>query len=314
MQLDIIIPFFNNESSIEAVLYEINDQCEDLKSLDPSLTLEIIIVNDGSNSSPELLLKAHHDFQFSLQIIELSRNFGQLAAMYAGLEASDADASIVMSADGQDPATLITDFVRLWLNGAEAVIGIRERRKDSIAAKISSGIAHKVIQSAVPGFPGTWFDFHLQSRRVREIVCGMKGRHRFTQGDLLHAGFRVQEVEYVRRARFSGKSAYSARMRVKNFTDSILDTPLPIRAISSLIKFCLLAVLIYGASLLGAYTAGATFPAGWVLIVGLILLSLSINAVIGWLCIQYLWRIYDSSRAKPLYVVAGSTSVSSSSD
>jgi len=313
MQVDIVIPFFNNEGSIEAVLEELDEEIRRIATNHPSFEVEIIIVNDGSTASPKFLLEMTRDFKFSIRLIELSRNFGQLAAMYAGLEHSNADATIVMSADGQDPAALISDFVNLWLKGADAVVGIRERREDALAARVSSGFAHKLIQAAVPGFPESWFDFHLQSRRVREIVCGMKGRHRFTQGDLLYAGFDVQEVSYVRRARFSGKSAYSPTMRIKNFTDSVLDTPLPIRATSSLIKICVLLVLVYGASLLGAYASGAEFPTGWVLIVGLGLISILINALIGWLCIQYLWRIYDNSREKPLYIIKSSMSIPQSS-
>ncbi len=300
--ISIVIPVFNNVESLPTLCNRIFDQFE--KNLG-GLPFELVLVDDGSSdASWEFieLLCVHNPNQ--VVGIKLSRNFGQLAAMIAGWENTRGDAVINMSADLQDPPEIIFKLVEKWSEGSDLVIGIRENREDGAVSKMTSSFATKIVRSSFPDMPDTWFDLTLMSRRVLDVATSMKGRFRFSQGDMLYAGFKKSFVPYTRAKRPFGKSGYNFWKRVKNFTDTVLDSSyLLIQFFIRLGIVFSLASIVYAAWIIIARLMNWIPSTGWAPLMVVLLVTSGIVMIMLGIIAEYLWRIYDSTRNKPVYVI-----------
>jgi len=300
--VSLVIPIFNNSQSLQILFEKIRHQFTNVIQWND---FEIIFVDDGStDDSWEVIESLKSLFPEKVIGIKLSRNFGQLAAMIAGWEEAHGDAVINMSADLQDPPELVSDLVEKWQEGADLVLGIRENREDGFFVKFTSACASKIIRKSNPLMPETWFDYTLMSRRVLEVVKEMKGRYRFSQGDMLHAGFKRVTVPYTRAKRPFGKSGYTFWKRLENFTNTILDSSYLL--IQFFIRIGVLfsgAAIAYAIWIVIARTANWIPSTGWAPIMVVLLISSGIIMMMLGVIAEYLWRIYDSTRHKPVYVV-----------
>lgn len=299
--VSLVIPVYNNAQSlpilIERILGVVRSQ--------NSIVFEVLLIDDGSIDESWLVIKREKEkHPDTIRGIRLSRNFGQLAAMIAGWEASRGDAVINLSADLQDPPELIPTLVKSWQQGKDLVIGIRTNRNDGAIAKVTSAVAHRIIRNSYPDMPETWFDYTLMSRRVLQVVTSMKGRFRFSQGDMLYAGFQREFVPYTRDTRPFGRSGYNFWGRLKSFTDSILDSSyILIQFFIRLGVLFSVAAVAYATWIFVARSLGWVSETGWAPIMILILVSSGVIMMMLGIIAEYLWRIYDSIRNKPTHVI-----------
>jgi glycosyltransferase involved in cell wall biosynthesis len=299
--LSIVVPVFNNFQSLQPLTDEIIEAVGAINDL----RCEIIFVDDGSSDhSWSKIQELVEDNESQIRGIKLSKNFGQLAALIAGMEHCKGDAVITMSADLQDPPSAIADLVSEWRKGYDLVMAVRSERRDGLLARFTSKIALAVMSRSIPSMPETWFDFCLISKRVLEVVNGMKGRFRFIQGDMIFAGFKHSTISYVRAERPFGKSGYSFAGRIKNFMDAMLDSSY------SLIQFftrsgliVAFSGLVYAVWIFIARVFDLISPNGWAPIMIVLLTTSGIIITMLGIIAEYLWRIYDSTRDKPVYVV-----------
>lgn len=270
----------------------------------PGHDYEFVFVDDGSDDGSLEEILALRELDDRVKAITFTRNFGQMAAMLAGLSSVSGDAAINISADLQDPAELIPQMVSKWADGSEIVVCYRTDRSDTVAAKLFSKFAYGALRLSIPQIPPGGFDFVLMDRAVLNEFNSIDVRNRFFQGDLLWTGYRTEFIPYVRLKRTIGKSQYNIRKKLKNFLDAFLDASyLPIRFIS-LAGFVTAALgVLYSITIVASWMMHSTPFSGWaplmiaVLVVGgLIMVMLGI---IG----EYIWRIYDEVRKKPNYVV-----------
>jgi len=271
----------------------------------PHLDVEIVFVDDGSqDGSWEELERVRAENPDHVGLVKLSRNFGQVSAILAGYEAAQGDAVITLSADLQDPVGIMAQMVSQWETGQEIVIAHRESRDDDAAATVFSRIAYGVARRANPRIPVGGFDYLLLSRRAAELLCSFNGRHRFFQGDVLWLGLPTTFIPYARERRNHGKSGWTFSKKFKYFTDLILDSSyLPIRLMSSFGFLTASAGLIYAVVIVGAWFQGQTPFAGWApIMVTLLILGGLIMIMLG-IIGEYLWRIYDDVKERPLYIV-----------
>lgn len=296
-----VIPVYHNEGSIRTT-------CDAIRALfDGPLSeheLEIILVNDGSRDGSWAEMEAVASSDPRVRAIDFTRNFGQLAAIIAGYNSATGDAIINMSADLQDPTELTVDMIKAWQGGSPVVVAYRQDREDSFGASLFSKIAYGALRLSNSEIPAGGFDFTLMDRTALTSFLSYRGRNRFFQGDVLWAGYRATFIPYVRRARTVGRSQYTFSKKLKLFFDFILDgSYLPIRLMSlcGLVTASLGA--LYALVILVGWAMGATPFLGWaplmiaVLVIGGILMLML--GVIG----EYVWRILDEIKAKPLYVV-----------
>ena len=300
--VSVVVPVYRNRETVgETCLRVLQVRQQSF----PHLDIEIVFVDDGSpDGSWEELERVREANTDHVSLIKLSRNFGQVSAILAGYEAAKGDAVITLSADLQDPIEIIAQMVSHWEAGLEIVIAHRGSRDDDAAATLFSRIAYGVARRANPRIPSGGFDYLLLSRRAADLMRSFSGHHRFFQGDVLWLGLPTTFIPYARERRMLGKSGWTFAKKFKYFTDLILDSSyLPIRMMSSLGFLTASAGLLYALVIIVAWFKDATPFTGWtpimitlLIVGGLIMMMLGI---IG----EYLWRIYDDVKKRPLYIV-----------
>lgn len=300
--ISIVVPVFRNRDTLFSTFQNILDV---QKAKFSHLALEVIFIDDGSDDgSWEELQQLHVQSPQQILLVKLSRNFGQVCAILAGYEAATGDAVVTLSADLQDPVTLIGDMVTHWQQGTEVVVAHREARNDDIVATLFSKIAYGIARRANPRIPPGGFDYLLLSRRAAKLLCSFKGRHRFFQGDVLWLGLPTTFIPYERQRRPAGRSGWSFAKKLKYFIDLILDSSyFPIRMMSSIGFLTATGGLLYAMVIVWVWFLRQTPFPGWApLMVTLLIVGGLIMMMLGMIG-EYLWRIYDEVKLRPLYVV-----------
>jgi glycosyltransferase involved in cell wall biosynthesis len=300
--VSVVVPVFRNAESLRQLYTELIDVAA---SRFRTCGLEIVFVDDGSDDDSWAVICALRDADPThVSAHRLSRNFGQLSAMVAGYRLARGDAVISISADLQDPTELIGDMVERWLAGDDIVIANRAGRSDGSLSATTSRLAYWYARRSTPAIPEGGFDYFLMSRRGIDLLLQFKGRFRFLQGDILWLGLPTSFIPYVRRERPHGKSGYSFSKRLSNFTDLVIDSSYgPIKATSRAGFVVAILGFVYLFTIVGDWIAGGTPFSGWApIMVTLLILGGLIMVILGVIA-EYLWRIYDQVRERPMHVV-----------
>lgn len=300
--VSIVVPVYCNEGSLEQLHQEIRDVAA---SRFGACALEIVFVDDGSTDGSWGVIEALRDLDPTcVSAHRLSRNFGQLHAMLAGYELAAGDAIISISADLQDPTALMGDMVEAWSGGVDVVVANRAERTDGALAVATSRAAYWYARRSSPDIPKGGFDYFLMSRRACDLLLGFRGRFRFLQGDLLWLGLPTAFLPYVRRARPHGKSGYSLRRRLKNFTDLALDASYePVRVLARVGIVVAVLGFLYMLTIVVEWISGGTPFNGWApIMVAILILNGLVLLMVGMVG-AYVWRIHDEIRHRPGHVV-----------
>jgi glycosyltransferase involved in cell wall biosynthesis len=305
MSLSIVIPVFKSEENLIDLAQMLCSQSQLFSSL--NVTLQPIFVIDGSpDRSREMLidLKNSNSLPKNSMIVTLSRNFGQVSAILAGLEISKSDCSICYSADMQDPAELFLPMYEAYKSGSEIVLAVREARNDSWVRNLTSFIGYGLLRSQLPEVPKGGFDFFLIGSKAKIHLLKRPGTRRFLQGDILKLGFKQTKINYERQKRDAGKSAYTFRKRLAIFTDAFYDSTDLLIKISTRTGFLLAGVGFFSAIvILLKYFSGISPFNGFTTLSSAILilggLQLSLIGIIG----EYIYRIYEIVKKSPSYIV-----------
>lgn len=301
-KITVIVPVYNNESTVFDLAKRVFLHQSEMF---PNTSTEILFVNDGSiDGSWEELLKLNRKYGSKIKLLNLIRNFGQLGALHAGFRYATGDAVICISADLQDPVELMSKMVQKWQSGDDLVVAYRAERKDGFLNRLFSALAYAVARITYPELPHGGFDYWLMSRRICQMMASFQGRHNFIQGYLLSISRKKSFIPYTRLQRRFGKSGYKFGKKLKIVIDFMVDTSyLPIRFMSVMGALLAGTGMVYSLLIFYAWLTDKTPFSGWaplmimlMVIGGIILLMLG---VIG----EYVWRIYDNSKAFPLFLV-----------
>jgi dolichol-phosphate mannosyltransferase len=299
--ISFVIPVYRNEGAVSLTYQKLHAMCAaDL----PGYTPEYVFVDDGSDdgSLPELLHLREKDPR--VRVISLTRNFGQMAAIQAGLKEATGDLVLQLSADLQDPVELIPKMVQESVQGNELIICYRSNREDDVRARLTSRAFYAIVRLSYPQIPPGGFDYVLMSRRVVDAFNSIEVRNRFFQGDLLWLGFKTTFIPYTRAKRTIGRSQYTFAKRLKNSLDAILDSSyLPIRFISLLGVVTAFAGFLYAINIVYARLMHQIPFTGWAPIMILVLVIGGLTMIMLGIIGEYIWRIYDEVRRKPNYVI-----------
>ncbi len=300
--LAVVVPFLNEEENLP-VLY---DRLVKVMAGQPE-QLRLILVDDGSRdgSAQWVADTARRDDRVTL--LRLSRNFGHQIAITAGMDHADADAVVIMDADLQDPPEAIPDLLAKWREGFEVVYAVRKSRagetflKKFLAASFYR-VFHRMASIDVPMDAG---DFRLIDRKVVKAMREVRELHRFVRGLTCWVGFRQGAVTYERAARHAGTTKYpvwkSARLAWDGLT-SFSGAPLRWMTMVGLLVSlagALLALRIMVGKLLGH----SELVPGWTSLVTLMLLLSGVQLVSLGLVGQYVSRVYEESKKRPLYYI-----------
>jgi len=303
-KISIVIPVFRNAGSItltyDKILYEFEF------TLRNKYHFEIIFVNDGSDDASLEELTAIHASDKRVKVINFTRNFGQGAATEAGHKAAVGDAVITISADLQDPISLMPKMIQAYDSGSEVVVCYREGRGDLFLARFFSKITFKLLRLSHKNVPEGGFDYVLMGRKSMDIFNSYGFQTRFFAGDVLWPGYTTTLIPYFRNKRPIGKSQYSFWKKLKAFIDIILDASyLPIRLISAMGIITALIGLLYAASIVLSWIFSLSDRpfSGWAPIIVSILIVGGLNMIMLGIIGEYIWRIYDQQRNRPKYIV-----------
>lgn len=303
-KISIVIPVYFNEKNIPITYSALINEIDKLRD---EYDYEIIFVDDGSeDQSFDELVKVYEQNSEHVRIIKLSRNFGQIAAIQAGFELASGDAVVVISADLQDPPELIHKFIYEWSsNGYEIVLAVRNNREDGFLVKTFSKVFYSLMKKyALQSIPKGGFDYFLISKKVLGIIQRTNEKNSFLQGQILWTGFQPKLIPYTRRKRTIGESKWTLWKKVKYFIDGFMTyTYFPIRFIS--VSGIIISLLGFAyAALIFILKLTANIPIkGWAPIMIVVLVLSGIQMLMLGIIGEYLWRTYDETRKRPIFVV-----------
>lgn len=299
--ISIVAPAYNEEAILPE-LYRRTRQA--LDALD--LSWELVLVNDGSTDRSFEIMQELHAQDARVCIVNFSRNFGHQIAITAGADYARGDAVVIIDADLQDPPSLIADMVEQWRHGYEVVYAVRKQRQGETWFKLFTARLFYRLINRITGFqiPLDTGDFRLMDRKVVDTLRRMREYHRFMRGLSVWVGFRQTGVEYVRQERYAGETKYPLSKMLRFALDGITSfSHLPLQLATYL------GFIIAGISVLGiivaiilrvsgsqAFYGQASTLVAVLFLGGIQLISLGI---IG----EYLGRIYNEVKRRPLYVV-----------
>jgi dolichol-phosphate mannosyltransferase len=296
--LSVVAPVYDEEQLVEEFVARACAAAADYE-------FELVIVNDGSSDSTPELLDRIAAADPRVRVIHLSRNFGHQAALTAGLEHARGDVVAMLDADLQDPPELIPDMVARWSQGAEVVYAVRKERTGETAFKLATAswfyrLFNKLAQVDLEPNSG---DFRLLDRRALDALLAMTERSRFLRGMTVWVGFNQTAISYERDARQAGETKYTLRKMLRFSLDAIASfSHLPLQLatyaglLSAGVAFIAIPVVI-GLRVFDSYLPGfSSITIAILLLGGIQLIALG---VIG----EYVGRIYDEVKHRPLYIV-----------
>jgi dolichol-phosphate mannosyltransferase len=296
--LSVVAPAYDELELVEAFYQRARDALQ-------GLPYELVIVDDGSQDGTAEVLDRLADTDPQLRVVHLSRNFGHQAALTAGLEHAAGDVVAMLDADLQDPPELIPEMVERWRHGSDVVYAVRKEREGETRFKLVTAawfyrLFDKLAQVNLEPNSG---DFRLLDRRALDALLSMGERSRFLRGMTVWIGFTQTAIEYERDARYAGETKYTVRRMLRFSLDAIASfSHLPLQLATYLgflisgLAFLAVPVVI-GLRIAGEYIAGFSSITIAVLMLGGI--QLIAIGLIG----EYVGRIYDEVKHRPLYLV-----------
>jgi dolichol-phosphate mannosyltransferase len=299
----IIAPCYNEEENLPILYERVSKVLDDLGE-----AWELILINDGSRDRTLLGMVALHQRDPRVKIINFARNFGHQTAVTAGMDYANGEAVVLIDADLQDPPEVIAQMAAKWREGYEVVYGVRsqrigESRFKVLTAKLFYRLIYRITDINIPLDTG---DFRLMDRRVVQAVNAMREHNRFVRGLTSWVGFKQTGVTYVRPPREHGETSYPLRKMIRLALDAITGFsyfPLQVAIYVSLVMAILSVAAIPVVVFLRLATTQA-FLEGQATTLSVVLLIASFQLLFLFIQGQYIARIYDEARARPLYIVA----------
>jgi glycosyltransferase involved in cell wall biosynthesis len=297
--VSIVAPMLNEEGTARTFVERVTNALG-------AVPWELVIVDDGSSDATREILAELAAGDARIKVIELSRNFGHQTAITAGLDHARGDAVVMIDADLQDPPELIPEMLERWREGIEVVYAARTERNGETRFKVATAKWFYRLLSSMSPVPMTRDsgDFRLLDRRALDALLGMRERNRYLRGMTVWIGFTQTAVPYKRDPRYAGETKFSLLRMLRFSLDAIASfSHLPLQ-IATLVGFAVAAVafLMIPVAIVfrifGQFVPGVTTTIIAVLLLGGI--QLMAIGVIG----EYVGRIYDEVKRRPLYLVS----------
>ena len=300
--VSVILPVYNERENLEVLESRLHPVIEQVSGG----AFEVLFVDDGSRDGSSEMLDAINRRDSRYKVIHFSRNFGHQAALQAGLDAARGQAVVLMDADLQDPPEMLRQLVDKWREGYKVVYAIRRKRKESFWKRAAYNLFYRSMKFiANIDTPFDAGDFCLLDHCVVATLTALPERNRFLRGLRSWVGFKQVGIEYERDARNAGEPKYNMRRLVR-------------LALSGYVGFSSFPLRL--AAWFGILSAAAGFlmtiwvvlvrvtkphvPQGWASTSALILFIGGIQMIMLGVIGEYLGRVYDEVRARPLYVVS----------
>ncbi len=309
--LSLVIPVYNEEAVIPELMQRLRAFLGAVGG-----TSEVVFVDDGSSDRSRALLTEVCGADRRFRLVGLSRNFGHQLAITAGMDHAVGDAVVVMDADLQDPPEVVTEMLARHREGFDVVYGVRLRReKEGAFKRGTAALFYRLLRMLVGvQIPMDAGDFRLMSRRVIVALRSLREGHRFVRGMVAWVGFRQTAVYYDRPARFAGETHYPFRKMLRFAIDGITSfSAIPLRLATYLgiaAGFIALGTAVWAVT---EKIMGATIV-GWTTVMIAISLAASAQLLMTGILGEYIGRIYDEVKRRPLYLVSDVVNGAASAD
>lgn len=297
-KLSIVIPVYYNQDNLVPLYNDIKEKIIDKADFE----YELVMVDDGSGDNSWAVMRELAEKDANIKLFKLSRNFGSHAAMLCGLANCSGDCAVIKAADLQEPTELILDMYRSWEKGNNVVLAVRKDREDkSFFASLYYWLTQKV---ALPEMPHGGFDVFLLDRKVIQVLENLDEKNSAITGQILWSGFKTEKLYYTRRAREIGKSRWTLKKKVRLVSDTLYSfSNLPITLVTVIGVGCCAGSILWALIVLIGKLMGNIPVQGFTTMFifqlfsfGVIMLTLG---VLG----NYIWRAFDASRKRPVYII-----------
>lgn len=298
--ISVIVPIFNEEEIIPELYRRMTAVLEDMGE-----PYELILVNDGSKDASWEHMKAFSERDARVKVINFSRNFGHQVAITAGMDYASGEAVVVIDADLQDPPEVIPQLVDKWREGYDVVYAVRAKRKgDTFFKKITAAAFYRILKRITSvDIPVDTGDFRLMSRRAINALQSVRERHRFIRGLVSWIGFRQTGVSFVRDERYAGVTKYPLKKMIKFAFDGITSFSFLPLQLATYMGFLTSAAAFIGIFIVVALKLFTPIPLpGWASMMVCTLLLGGIQLITLGIIGEYIGRIYDEVKRRPLYI------------
>lgn len=301
MKLSIIIPVYYNEDNLEPLYEDLKKKV--FSKID--YEYELVMVNDGSkdNSYEKMCLLAQNDP--NIKIISLSKNFGAHAAVFCGLQKCTGDCAVVKAADLQEPSEMILDMVEEWKKGNNVVLAVRANREESPIQKFFANLYYYFVRKmALQSMPKNGFDVYLIDRKVIRVLSELDEKNSALTAQILWSGFKTAKVYYTRQERKIGKSRWTFKKKIRLVTDTLFGfSTLPITFVTTIGALSCFGAIIWSLTVFIGKLQGNIPIEGWTTLFIFNLLSFGITMLTLGILGGYLWRTFDATRNRPVYII-----------
>jgi len=305
-ELSLIIPIFNEEKVIPELHRRLREVMADLEQVVRSW--EVVFIDDGSKDQSLAMLREIGAAEPRYKVLSFSRNFGHQLAITAGLDRAEGDAVVIIDADLQDPPEVIKQMIGKWREGFDVVYGVRRSRAgETLFKKLTAAAFYRILRVMLGGLPipVDAGDFRLVGRPVVLTLRSLKEKHRFVRGMVTWVGFKQFALLYDREARFAGETKYPFSKMLRFAIDAITSfSIIPLRFATWL---GVLAGTVAGIAALFVLYAKLFLNdtvQGWTTIMIAVALGSSAQLIMIGVLGEYIGRIYEEIKRRPLYVMA----------
>lgn len=297
-KLSIVVPVYYNEFNLKPLYEDIKKKFIDVIDFD----YEIILVDDGSKDKSWNVIQELVALDKNIKAFHLSRNFGSHAAILCGLSHASGDCAVVKAADLQEPTELLLEMYQKWCQGNRVVLAVREGREDkSIFSELYYWMTRKV---ALPKMPRHGFDVFLVDRKVIEVLERLDEKNSAITGQILWSGFQTAEIKYLRKEREIGKSRWTLKKKVRLVSDTLFSfSTVPISFITGVGFLSLAGSLLWAVIVLITKITMGIDVEGFTTLFIFQLFSFGVTMMTLGVLGGYLWRTFDASRNRPVYIV-----------
>ena len=299
-KLSIIVPVYWNSDTLMLLYQDMKE-----KILHKLEEYEIVFVDDGSGDNSWEIMNQIREMDENVRLVRLSRNFGEHAAILAGLSVCTGDCAVTKQADLQEDSELILQLYEKWKEGNKVVLAVRAERDEGAVKKFFANLYYTLMRKlVVKDMPKGGFDCYLLDRQVIEVLLMLDEKNSALTLQVLWVGFKSDKVYFHRKAREIGKSRWTLSKKVKLVVDSMMSfSYFPVRFMSFLGSAYAIAAVIWGIVLVAQKLSGVEDMPGWTSLMVLMLFSFGVIMVMLGLLGEYIWRALDASRNRPPFLI-----------
>lgn len=299
-RISVIIPVYYNSDTL-MLLYE--DMKE--KILGRIKDYEIVMVDDGSGDDSWKVMEEISRMDKNVKLVRLSRNFGEHAAILAGLSVCTGDCAVTKQADLQEDSELILEMYDKWKEGNKVVLAVRAQRDEGAVKKFFANLYYSIVRKTIDKkMPKGGFDCYLLDRQAIDVLLSLDEKNSSLSLQVLWIGFKSDNVYFHRKDREVGKSRWTFSKKFKLVTDSMMSfSYFPIKFMSVLGVIMAILAFVWIIEVLIEYFAIGTPVKGWSTLMCLVLFSSGMILLMLGVLGEYLWRTLDATRNRPVFII-----------